>query len=160
MAANPRSKFKSLLGSQLGIAERGNLVVSKANGTFIQLGRPAVDASITVTAEGAVTPDTRGISIQLKDAHGANIDYVEECQIVLYTTAAAVAYVVTGGSTGIVIGANGAIQAIVAKKRFNAITDITGLLTLTWLDTATEACFLGVKLPNGRTVMSSTLTNA
>lgn len=156
--ANAHAEFVSIKGSRLGFLKRGNLGYrKKSDNTTVRLGSPSVDAVITV---GAEITDARAISIQLKDPNGANIDFVEVLDIILFTTAAMVAYVVTGGSTGIAIGANGAIQATVAKKRWSALTDATGLLTLTYTDTGTEACFLGVRLPTGRVVMSAALTNA
>lgn len=123
----------------------------------ITVTSPAVDATITVGAEAS---DARDISVQLKDANGNNIDFVECVDLILFLDAGGEAFVVTGGSTGIAIDANGAILAVVAKKLFKAVTDATGLLTLTWTDTGTEAAYLGVRLPSGRIVMSSALTNA
>lgn len=124
----------------------------------IQVTSPAVDATVTVANE---ITDVRQITIQLKDANGANITYAEEVDIILYTTAARAAYVVTGGSTGIAIGASGALSTIIAKKVFRATTTTAGLLALTYTDTGTEAVALGVKLPTGRYVMGSQLlTNA
>ena len=38
--------------------------------------------------------------------------------------------------------------------------EIGWVYDLDWLDTGTEAAFIGLKLPNGRYVMSSALTNA
>ena len=70
------------------------------------------------------------------------------------TQLAATAFVVTGGSTGIAIGANGAILALVAKKVFKAISSAAGLIGVTWTDTGTETFNLGVRLPNGRVVLS------
>lgn len=131
----------------------------KSNG--IDITQSAVDATITVSAEGATTADTRDIVVTLLDSEGVAIDYVEEVELHMFLTADRLAYVVTGGSTGITLGAagDGAILIIVAKKVFVATTEATGILDLDWLDTGTEAAFLGVKLPNGRYVMSSALTN-
>lgn len=117
----------------------------------------AVDATIVVGAEAG---DARAITITLKDAAGNAIDYVEQFEIILFLNAGATAFVVTGGSTGIAIGASGAILPLVAKKVWKAISTIAGVLALTWTDTGTEAAFLGVRLPNGKLVMSTALTNA
>jgi len=123
----------------------------------IQISRPCVDATITVGAEAA---NVRAITIQLLDSNGEDIDHVEEVELVLFLTADRLAYVVTGGSTGIAIGTDGALSTIVAKKVFRATSEIDGDIDLTWTDTGTEAAYLGVKLPNGRYVMSDALTNA
>lgn len=118
----------------------------------------AVNATIVVGAEGT---NVREILITLLDEAGAAIDVVEDFEIVLYLNAARTAFVVTGGTTGIELGTggNGAILAIVAKKVFKCTCEATGLLDLKWTDTGTEVAFIGVHLPNGRVVMSSSLAN-
>ena len=142
----------SLHGRRLGIGLENQLV---SNG--IEITRPCVDASITV---GAESTNVRAITIQLKDARGNDIDYVEEVDLVLFLSADRLAYVVTGGTTGIAIGTDGALQTILAKKVFRATSEADGDIDLTWTDTGTEAAYLGVRLPNGRWVMSDALTNA
>ena len=142
----------SLHGRKLGLTDKGNL---EANG--LQVTAPCVDATITVGAENT---NVRAITIQLKDANGKDINYVEEVELVLFLNAARTAYVATGGSTGIAIGTDGALQTIVAKKVFRATSEADGDIDLTWTDDGTEAAYLGVKLPTGRYVMSSALTNA
>lgn len=151
MATQPRA-VKSILGKKFGLGAY-NQLVSNA----IDITPKCVDASITVGAEAG---DARAITIQLKDALGNDIDYVEEVELVLFLTADRLAYVVTGGSTGIAIGTDGALSTVVAKKRFYATSEADGDIDLTWTDTGTEAAFLGLKLPTGRWVMSSALTNA
>ena len=141
----------NIRGRSLAIGTQNNLFSND-----IEITRPCVDASITVSAEDT---NVRTITIQLKDAKGADIDYVEEVDLVLFLTADRLAYVVTGGSTGIAIGTDGALSTIVAKKVFRATSEADGDIDLTWTDTGTEAAFLGVKLPNGRYVMSSALAN-
>lgn len=148
--------YVSNLGRALGISQANNLV---SNG--IPITSPAVDATISVSAEAATTANVRDIIVTLKDSNGNAIDYVEEIDIVMFFDAARVAYVVTGGSTGIEFWeTNGALAVITAKKRFKAITSAAGLLHLKWTDTGTEVAFMGVRLPSGRWVMSSALTNA
>ena len=142
----------SIKGRRLGLGATNELIASD-----IQITRPCVDATITVGAEAT---NVRAITIQLTDADGKDIDHVEEVGIVLFLTADKLAYVVTGGSTGIAIGTDGALQTILAKKVFTATSEIDGDIDLTWTDTGTEAAYLGVKLPNGRYVISDALTNA
>lgn len=151
MATQARA-LKSILGKRLGINAYGQL---ESNG--IALTPKCADATITVGAENA---NVRAITIQLKDANGNDLDSVEEVDIALFLTADRLAYVVTGGSTGIAIGTDGALSTIVAKKVFRATCEADGDIDLTWTDTGTEAAYLGVKLPTGRWVMSSALTNA
>lgn len=146
---------KSVKGRLLGLGNKNQLVSNE-----IEISRPCVDATITVSAEGATVANQRDITIQLKDSNGNDINYVEEVELVLFLTADRLAYVVTGGSTGIAIGTDGALSTIVAKKVFRATSEADGDIDLTWTDTGTEAAFLGVRLPNGRYVMSSALTNA
>ena len=123
----------------------------------VQVTRPCVDCSITV---GAESTDVRAITIQLKDAYGNDIAYKEEVELLLYTTSAMDAYATTGGSTGLAIGTDGALQLLLAKKRFVATSEADGDIDLTWTDNGTEPAFLGVKLPTGRIVISSALTNS
>lgn len=151
MATQARAT-KSILGKRLGINGYGQL---ESNG--IALTPKCADASITVGAENT---NVRAITIQLKDANGNDLDTVEEVEIALFLTADRLAYVATGGSTGIAIGTDGALNTIVAKKVFRATCEADGDIDLTWTDTGTEAAYLGIKLPTGRWVMSSALTNA
>lgn len=120
----------------------------------------AVGATITVGAEGASVANQRAITVQLTDAAGSNMDAVSEVELIMFLNSGGSDFVATGGSTGIAIGASGKLLTIVAKKLFRALTTSAGLLALTWTDTGTEAAFLGVKLPNGKIVMSTALTNA
>lgn len=142
----------SVHGRQLGISAVGNLV-----GNEKHITRPCVDATITVGAEAA---NVRAITIQLKDINGDDINYVETVEILVFLNAAMTAFVATGGSTGIEIGTDGALLGVVAKKYFIATSEADGDIDLTWTDTGTEAAYLGVRLPNGRIVVSDALTNA
>jgi hypothetical protein len=144
--------LKSILGRRLGVGGYNQLVSRDIN-----ISQPCADASITVAAE---VGDARAITIQLKDALGNDIDYVETVMVALFTTAARTAFVTTGGSTGIAIGTDGALLALVAKKVFLVTSESDGDIDLTWTDTGTEAAFLALYLPNGRVVMSAALTNA
>jgi len=148
--------FTSIHGKRFGLGERGNLV-----GNQIAITQPCVDATITVSAEGATTANTRDIVVQLLDADGNDINYVETVELIMYLDAAQAAFVVTGGTTGLTIGAagDGAVLDVVAKKYFLAMSEADGDLDLDWLDTGTEAAYLGVRLPNGRVIISDALTN-
>ena len=151
------SLFTSIHGKRLGLGEKGNLVSNK-----IDISQPCVDATITVSAEAATTANTRDIVVTLKDADGNAINYVETVEVIMYLDAAQAAFVVTGGSTGIDLGAagNGALLDVVAKKYFIAMSEATGIIDLDWLDIGTEVAFLGIRLPNGRVIVSDALTNA
>jgi hypothetical protein len=144
--------FKSFHGRVFGLGFHNQLV---SNG--IDISQPCVDASITVGAEAS---NARAITIQLKDSRGNDINYVETVGIGVFLDAGRLAWVVTGGSTGIAIGTDGALLTVVAKKYFLATSEADGDIDLTWTDTGTEAAYLGVFLPSGRVVMSSALTNA
>lgn len=144
--------LKAILGRRFGINAYQQL---ESRG--IALSPKCTDCSIVVGAENT---NVRAITIQLKDANGNDLDTVEEVEIGVFLDAGRLAYVVTGGSTGIAIGTDGALLALVAKKRFVATCEADGDIDLTWTDTGTEVAFLGVKLPTGRWVMSDALTNA
>jgi len=142
----------SIHGRRLALGDKGQLIANS-----IEISRPCVDATITVGAENT---NVRAITIQLKDANGNNIDYVETVELLLFLNAARTAFVATGGSTGIAIGTDGALHTVIAKKHFYATSEADGNIDLTWTDTGSEAAYLGVRLPNGRIVMSAALTNA
>jgi len=155
-----RAKFKPLsvvAGVAVGLGEFGHLVTKLADGSILNLLQPAVQASISVGAEVA---DVRTITITLKDRRGNPINYAQLVEIGVYTSAAGVDFVATGGSTGIAIGASGKLLTVVAKKLFKAISNTSGVIALTWTDTGTETFAIGVKLPNGRVVMSTAQANA
>ena len=127
------------------------------SGDVVDFGGGVAGASITVGAEAS---DARAITVQLKDGQAQNITFAAEVELVLLLNAGGTDYVATGGSTGLAIGASGKLQTLVTKKRFKALSTAAGVIALTWTDTGTEAAYLGVKLPNGRMVISAALTNA
>lgn len=153
-----RAPFVSIHGKSLGLGPDGEL---KGDGGNVKITSSAVQATITVGAEGASIADQRAITVQLKDIDGNVLDHRQTIDAFVFADAGGAAIAATGGSTGIAIGADGAILAtVIAKKYFVLRSDATGKITLTWTDNVTEAAFLGIKLPNGRTVISDALTNA
>lgn len=123
------------------------------------VSRQKAPANAVITV-GAESNDVRAITIQLKNGLGRNVNYAAEVEIAVLLNATGTDYAATGGSTGIAIGASGKLQQIIAKKRFKARSNTSGVIALTWTDTGTEAAYLGVILPNGKQVISSALTNA
>lgn len=142
----------SIYGRQLGLGVQNQLIAND-----IEITRPCVNATITVGAEAT---DVRAITIQLLDANNQDIDYVETVELIVFADATGTAFATTGGSTGIAIGTDGALLAIVAKKLFVATSEADGDIDLTWTDTGTEAAYLGLRLPNGRVIISDAMTNA
>tara|TARA_R110002074_G_C12558458_1_gene667627 strand:- start:24309 stop:24752 length:444 start_codon:yes stop_codon:yes gene_type:complete len=140
----------SIHGRKLGLGTKNQLI---SNG--IQITRPCVDASIAI---GAEVSDARTITVQLKDAHGADIDYVETFELIVFSSTARTAFA-TGGSTGVAIGTDGAALAVVAKKYFLCTSEADGDWDGTWTDTGTESVAIGIRLPNGRVVMSAAFAN-
>jgi hypothetical protein len=135
----------------IGVGLQSQLVAGTQNVT-----QPCVDAVITV---GAEVSNVRNITIQLNNADGNAIDYVQKVDIVLFTNATMTAFATTGGSTGIAIGTDGALLAVVAKKYWLATSEADGDIDLTWTDTGTEQVAVGVVLPNGRVVVSAAFAN-
>jgi hypothetical protein len=133
----------------------GGLLEVLSGGKFDWAGAVA-DASITVGAEVA---NVRAITIQLKDAQGNDLTVRQSVLIAVLADANGDAFVTTGGSTGIAIGTDGALLALVAKKLFLAISEDDGDIDLTWTDTGTEAAYLAVVLPNGKLIISAAMTN-
>lgn len=142
----------SLRGRRLAIGAKGGL---GGGDTGVAITNPCVNASIVVT----VGDDLGTVVIQLQDANGNDIDYVETVMVVLYTTAARTAFATTGGSTGLAIGTDGALLALVAKKVFLVTSEADGDIDFTWTDTATESVALALYLPNGNVVTSAAFAN-
>lgn len=141
----------SLEGRRLGLGAQDQLV---SNG--VQITQPCVDASITIGAENA---NVRTITVQLKNSHGRDINYVESFELLVFSSAAMTAFASTGGSTGVAIGTDGAMLTVVAKKLFLCTSEADGDWDGTWTDTGTESVAIGVRLPNGRVVVSSAFAN-
>ena len=120
----PTPLLTSLHGRRFGLGNKGELI-----GNEKEITRPCVDASITVGAEGGPGADARAITIQLKDIDGNDINYRELVEIFLFLDADGDAFVVTGGSTGIAIGTDGALLTVVSKKYFLAISEATATST-------------------------------
>ena len=142
-------------GGSITVKSGGSLLLE--SGSILNNNAGVADASITVAAEAG---DARAITIQLKDAAGADIAVRQAVFIAVLLDANGDAFVTTGGSTGIAIGTDGALHTITAKKLFLAISEADGDIDLTWTDTGTEAAYLAVILPNGKMIISSALTNA
>jgi hypothetical protein len=109
---------------------------------------------------GAEANNARAIGIQLKDADGQDTIGVKAVTMGVFADANGNAFATTGGSTGIAIGTDGALLALVAKKLFVLTSEADGDIDLTWTDTAAEAVYLGVFLPNGSIAMSPKIQNA
>lgn len=122
----------------------------------IEIVSPHADAVINVGASQAA-----GVSIQLNHPDGSPITLPQNFDLFVVTVDAGGlinGLAVTGGSTGIAIGANGFIAVTdVAKKAFQCFTDKNGLFKATWTDNAAEACSLALVLPSGRIVVSALL---
>lgn len=143
----------SLHGRKLGLNTiRGHVV-----GNGLNITQPCADASITV---GDESTNVRAITIQLKDANGADINYAETVEVIVFGAADMLSFAGTGGSTGLAIGTDGALLAVVAKKYFLATSEVDGDIDLTWTDTGTESVAVGVRLPNGRVVVTAAFANA
>ena len=119
----------------------------------------AVIGNATI-AIGAEATNVRALTIQLLDIDGAAIDEIAQVGIIMFADAAGAALATTGGSTGIEIGTDGLISStLTAKKEFLVVSEPDGDIDLDWTDTGTEEVFLGVRLPNGRIVMSASIQN-
>jgi len=143
---------KSLAGRLFGIGQTG---ATQGGATGVNLTNPCVNCSIDVT----VGNDAGTVVIQLLDANGNDINYVETVMVVLYTSAARTAFAVTGGSTGLAIGTDGALLALVAKKVFLVTSESDGDIDFSWTDNATETVALAVYLPNGNVVTTAAFAN-
>lgn len=141
----------SVHGRKLGIGALGQLTAQD-----IDITQPCADASITV---GDESTNVRAITIQLKTADGKDINYAETVEIIVFGAADMLSFASTGGSTGLAIGTDGALLPVVAKKYFLATSETDGDIDLTWTDTGTESVAVGVRLPNGRVVVTAAFAN-
>ena len=145
--------YRDTGGDRQVVASGGSIVV-QSGGVFDNNGAVA-NATITVGNESS---DVRAIGIQLKDAQGNNLTIRQAVTLYVFADANGDAFS-AGGSTGIAIGTDGLLSTLVAKKHFEVISEDNGHIDLTWTDTGTAAAFLGVKLPNGKLVISAAMTN-
>lgn len=157
MAVQPRPPFRSLVGKYFGLGPRGELAARGDGVNARRLTSPVVHVTGTIGAEVA---NARTITLQLRDAYGKAIDYAAMVDVIVFLNSGMTDFAATGGSTGIAQGATGKLLAVVAKKIFRAISAVTGELVFTYTDTGTEACHLGVRLPNGELVYIGNMTNA
>lgn len=116
-----------------------------------------VPAGATITLAAPVST-ARAITIQLTDADGANLTAGARVGLYVFAAATGATLATTGGSTGIAIGANGVLTTHTAKKVFEAVSNDSGVISLSWTDNASEVAFLGVVLGNGKIVRSAALT--
>lgn len=142
-------------GSEIVVESGGKLTI-ESGGVFDNAGAVA-GATITVGAENT---NARAITVQLTDADGDDIAYIAPVWLAVFADASGTSFATTGGSTGIAIGTDGALLAVVAKKLFLATSEADGDIDLTWTDTGTEAAYLGVLLPNGTIEISTAMTNS
>ena len=141
----------SVRGRKLSVAKNANLV-----GQDKRISHPAVDCTITV---GTESTNVRVITLQFLDAYGEDVSEVTPFEIHVFSSAAGTAYA-TGGSTGVAIGTDGALLAIVAKLIFACTSEADGDWDGTWTDTGTESVSIAVKLPNGNMIASTAFANA
>jgi hypothetical protein len=120
------------------------------------VGRQPITATITI---GDESTNVRTINIAFKNTDGAAIDYVEPFFLVVFASSALTAFA-TGGSTGVAIGTNGALLALVAKKAFLCTTEADGTWDGTWTDTGTESVALAVMTAGGQWTVSADFANA
>ena len=139
----------------MGVTNLDSLTLS---GSLV-VGGNAVPASAVITV-GAENADVRAITIAMKDGAGNAMTTRSVLTLVVLADANGDAFAATGGSTGIAIGSAGALLTVVAKKQFTLITEADGTADLTYTDTGTAACYLGVVLPTGELVISAAMTNA
>lgn len=124
----------------------------------VQITSPAVDAVVTLPASQA---SGYTFTIQLNNADGSPINFCQDVEATVYADAAGLALATTGGSTGLAAtgASTGIIKAtVVSKKVFLLRTNASGLWSGTWTDNAGEVCYLGIRMPSGRTVFSPVLT--
>lgn len=137
----------SLHGRRFGIDADTQQLVSHD----IDITQPCVDATVTVGDEAT---NVVAITIQLKDATGADIAYVETVDVLFFGAEARTSASSVTPSTGLAIATDGAIISTVeAHKHYVCTSEADGDLAFTWTDTGAGTTYIGVRLPSGRIVM-------
>lgn len=148
------SVLKAALEFAFGNPTAGKHVADYLN--FINAA-PA-DASFSIGAEAA---DVITVAIQIKDAHGNDLAAKYCVHVFLSDNADGDGVVGTEASGGIAAGTDGAILiSEVAGKIALAQCEADGDLDIAITHSGAKTCYLGVILPNGKTVMSSAITFA
>lgn len=134
----------TLHGRKLGIGHDDQLV---SHG--VDISSQAVDATITVGDEAT---NVVTITAQLTKADGSDVDAVCFFEIVLATAGDGTALGAPSPSTGLAVGTDGAIRALVAHQHYLATCEADGDIDLTWTDTGAGTTYIGFRLPSGRVV--------
>ena len=126
------------------------------DGSIFDNAGAAAGATFTIGDEAS---NARAITVQLTDAAGADVASVQPVMLGVFANSAGTAFATTGGTTGIAIGTDGALLAMVAKKLFIATCEADGDIDLTWTDTDVESVYLGVLVAGGTWAMSEEILN-
>ena len=126
------------------------------DGSIFDNAGAAAGATFTIGDEAS---NARAITVQLTDAAGADVASVQHVMLGVFANSAGTAFATTGGTTGIAIGTDGALLAMVAKKLFIATCEADGDIDLTWTDTDVESVYLGVLVAGGTWAMSEEILN-
>jgi hypothetical protein len=119
------------------------------------IGRQISVPSIVI---GDEVLNVRTVTINFRTLDGAQLDYVESFDLVVFSDATMTA-LSSGGSTGLAIGTNGLLQATVAKKMFFGTSEADGTWDGTWTDSGTAAACIGIRTAGGRWTLSSEFAN-
>jgi hypothetical protein len=119
------------------------------------IGRQISVPSIVI---GDEVLNVRTVTINFRTLDGAQLDYVEPFDLVVFSDATMTA-LSSGGSTGLAIGTNGLLQATVAKKMFFGTSEADGTWDGTWTDSGTAAACIGIRTAGGRWTLSSEFAN-
>jgi len=127
------------------------------DGSIFDNAGAAAGATFTIGDEAS---NARAITIQLTDAAGADVASIQPVMLGVFANSAGTAFATTGGTTGLAIGTDGALLAMVAKKLFIATCEADGDIDLTWTDTNVESVYLGVLVAGGTWAMSEEIVNS
>ncbi len=137
----------------------GNPTAGKQVGDYLNVinGAP-VDASFTIGTEAG---DAITVNVQIKDAHGNDLAAKYVVHAFLSDNADGDGVVGTAASGGIAAGTDGAVLiAEVAGKISLVQCEADGDLDLVITHSGAKTCYLGIIMPNGKTVMSGAITFA
>ena len=119
-----------------------------------------VNADIDVAAEDT---NVVAVDIQVVDSDGEDLENVYALEVFITDDEAGETLAVTAPDGGVAVASEGegaVLVALTANKHLQCITGSTGLLNLEITETGDDVFYVGVRLPNGKYVVSDACTFA
>ena len=118
----------------------------------------AYDAVITVGIEGALTTNEIVVDIQFKDYAGNNLKEPVNFYGYCCVSSDGLVKETNTNSSETIIETYGNLEIELAKTSYNLITNATGHIDLSMIDSGSNSYYFCVVLPNGRLKVSDVIT--